>query len=110
RPADLRGALRSVRQRVQEGIDRGVVLGRPCHDAAAFPSRGRSSGDLPLMDGAAPGSTNELPSGPAWTAWCSALPPTRSFHERNHTVQPLSHVPPRGLPVMLTGSPGNASL
>ncbi len=56
------------------------------------------------------GLTNALPCGPATTASCSALPLTYWRHGKNHSVQPLSHVPGRGLPVTITGSPGASSL
>src|SRR5450759_207836 len=85
-----------------------------CHDTAAyagaaFLGRGVSSGGLALDGRSDAGSTNVLPSGPARTALCSALPRRSSRQDRNHTVQPLSQVPPRGLPPIVTGSPGTAS-
>src|SRR5215470_10950831 len=56
------------------------------------------------------GLTNVLPLGPAITAWPRALPLRYLGHDKNHSVQPLSHVPGLGLPVMITGSPGSSSL
>lgn len=53
---------------------------------------------------------NVLPCRPARVASCSALPRTHLFQGRNHMVQPLSQVPARGLPVIVTGSPGTAIL
>ena len=56
------------------------------------------------------GVTNVLPAGPASTASCSALPWRYCGQLRNHSVQPLSQVPPFGLPTMVMGSPGTARL
>ena len=36
---------------------------------------------------------------------CRALPRSHCVQDRNHTVQPLPHVPRRGLPVIVTGRP-----
>ena len=40
----------------------------------------------------------------------SALPASSWRQVRNQTVQPLPQVPARGLPVIVTGSPGTARL
>src|SRR5450759_3334790 len=85
-----------------------------CHDTAvyagaAFLDRGAPSGGWALDGRSDAGSTNVLPFGPTRTASCSALPRRSSRQDRNHTVQPLSQVPPRGLPLIVTGSPGTAS-
>src|SRR5215471_13452612 len=64
------------------------------------------SGGLAFGGGSVAGLTNVLPSGPACTASCSALPPASCCHDRNQSVQPLSQTPARGLPVIVTGSPG----
>src|SRR3954447_9278774 len=56
------------------------------------------------------GLTNSLPLGPVRTALLSALPRQYLRQGRNHMVQPLSHWPERGLPLIFTGSPGTAIL
>jgi hypothetical protein len=68
------------------------------------------SGALALFAGSVAGFTKAEPLGPATTASCSAEPATSWFQVRNHSVQPLSQVPGRGLPVIVIGSPGTASL
>src|SRR5215216_1670565 len=78
--------------------------------ASAFPGLDVPSGALACGGRRAARSTNELPLGPACTAWCNALPSRSSDQLRNQTVQPSPHVPARGLPVIVTGSPGTASL
>src|SRR5260221_3837203 len=55
-------------------------------------------------------ATNELPAGPARTAACSALPASNWLHDKNHCVQPASHVPATRLPVTITGSTSNSRL
>jgi hypothetical protein len=105
-------------RRPREPRTRSLGLGRPqeactslrsAYVAVAFPGRGALSGGLALEVRSDAGFTSVLPFGPARTALCSALPRHRARHDRNHTVQPLSQVPPRGLPVIVTGSPGTAS-
>src|SRR5258708_35827268 len=56
------------------------------------------------------GLTNVLPFGPAITASCTALPWRSCGQVTNHSVQPLSHLPPLGLPLTVTRSPGTAIL
>src|SRR5450759_1773110 len=85
-----------------------------CHETAAyagaaFLGRGAPSGGLALDGRSDAGSTNVLPFGPTRTASCSALPRRSPGQDRNHMVQPLSQAPPRGLPPIVTGSPGTAS-
>ena len=67
-------------------------------------------GAVGVEGGSAEGFTNVLPPGPACTAWCSALPLRYRGQLRNHSVQPLSQVPPFGLPTIVMGSPGTARL
>jgi len=78
--------------------------------APELPARAVWSGALAVEGGSEDGSTNVLPAGPACTAWCSALPLRYCGQLRNHSVQPLSQVPDLGLPTIVMGSPGTASL
>ena len=67
------------------------------------------SGAVAVDAGSDAALTNVLPSGPACTAWCRALPRRYLGQLRNHSVQPLSQVPDFGLPTIVMGSPGTAS-
>ena len=78
--------------------------------APELPARAVCSGAVAVDGGSDDGSTNVLPAGPARTAWCSALPRRYWGQLRNHSVQPLSQVPGFGLPLIVMGSPGTASL
>ena len=80
------------------------------HHASALPAAAVPSGADAVLAGKVPGSTKVLPSGPASTAMCNALPLANWFHAMNHWVHPLSQVPARGLPVIVTGSPGTSML
>src|SRR5215469_8178152 len=80
----------------------------PFYDAAELPAGEVSSGALAFEAGSDVGETNLLPSGPAFTASCSALPCRYCWKVMNHSVQPLSHLPPFGLPMTVIGSPGTA--
>ena len=71
---------------------------------------GAARGAVALVAGGDEEPTNVLPSGPVCSASCSALPRSHWFQGRNHTVQPLSQVPPFGLPAIVMGSPGTARL
>ncbi len=83
---------------------------RPARPQAELCGRGACSGARACTGASVSGATNELPSGPATTAWCSALPFSSCFQDRNHSVQPLSQVPATGLLVTVTGSPGSSML
>ena len=67
-------------------------------------------GVLAVLGRRVDGFTNVEPCGPATIASPSAEPDSSWFQDRNHSVQPLSQVPGRGLPVIVIGSPGTASL
>jgi DNA-binding NarL/FixJ family response regulator len=95
--------------------DSGSCQGSGCRqggsqEACQLSGSGVNSGAVAVEAGTAEGLTNVLPSGPATTAWPSALPCRYLFQGRNHWVQPLSKVPARGLPVIVTGSPGTSIL
>ncbi len=53
---------------------------------AALPAGEVCSGAFAVSAGSVAGSTNVLPSGPATTAWCSALPLRYCCQVRNHSV------------------------
>src|SRR4029450_8981644 len=99
----------SIRARVVPS-HRAVIDGRQLGSASAFPGLDVPMGAVAWGGRRAARSTNVLPLGPASTAWCNALPSRSSDQLRNQTVQPSPHVPARGLPVIVTGSPGTASL
>ena len=104
---------REQRQRFWAAIARGVSS----EDAAGetgvsgavgvrwFPRKGAAASGPQAR-----GRTSLLPWGPTRTALCRALPRSHRRHGRNHIVQPLPQVPARGLPVIVTGSPGTAML
>jgi hypothetical protein len=56
--------------------------------------------------GSEDGLTKLLPCGPAMTAMWVALPARYCDQDRNHWVQPSSHLPAFGLLVIVIGSPG----
>ena len=73
-----------------------------------MPGLARPSGALALDGFRSEGRTRVLPSGPTRTAFFRALPFHSSFHERNHAVQPSSHLPRLGLPVTVEDSSRSA--
>ena len=64
------------------------------------------SGAEAVEAGSDDGETNVLPCGPACTASPVALPFRYCVQDRNHWVQPSSHLPAAVLAVTVIGSPG----
>jgi NAD(P)-dependent dehydrogenase (short-subunit alcohol dehydrogenase family) len=94
---------------IDGGMTAGYLQRERGADYLELLARAVCSGAVAVEAGSDDGSTNVLPPGPACTAWCRALPRRYWGQLRNHSVQPLSQVPPLGLPTIVMGSPGTAS-